>query len=182
MACWGVSLGKHPSLSLGRGVLIAQPGADLRPRLKDQLPEDVADVGNCCVFGDGHKVHNGDGTKGCTNLQSMAVVRLYQEVMTGKNLDLADELLTPSFVYHPSQPGKTGPESLRRLLRFILSMFSDWQYEFHSVVAEGDEVAVRATGHSTHVGTFMDIEPTGKRASGREMAFFRFEEGKIAEI
>lgn len=34
----------------------------------------------------------------------------------------------------------------------------------------------------THVGTFVGIEPTGKRASGREMAFFRLEGGEIAEV
>ena len=34
----------------------------------------------------------------------------------------------------------------------------------------------------THVGTFLGIEPTGKRVAGREMAFFRLEGGKIAEM
>lgn len=57
------------------------------------------------------------------------------------------------------------------------------QAEVHSAVAEGDEVAVRTTVHMTHVGTFMGIEPTGKRVSGREMmSFFRLEGGEIAEV
>jgi predicted ester cyclase len=47
-------------------------------------------------------------------------------------------------------------------------------------VAEGGEVAVRATMTVTHVGTFMGIEPTGKRVSVRVMGFFRLEEGKMA--
>ncbi len=56
------------------------------------------------------------------------------------------------------------------------------QAEVHSAVAEGDEVAVRATMHLTHVGTFLSSDPTGKRVSGRETAFFRLEGGKIAEV
>jgi predicted ester cyclase len=61
-------------------------------------------------------------------------------------------------------------------------VFSDIEAELHSVVAEGDEVAVYETLTMTHVGTLMGIEPTGRRVSGRTMTFYRFEEeGKIAE-
>jgi predicted ester cyclase len=35
---------------------------------------------------------------------------------------------------------------------------------------------------AAQVGTFMGIEPTGKRVSAREMAFFRLEGGKIADM
>jgi predicted ester cyclase len=34
----------------------------------------------------------------------------------------------------------------------------------------------------TQVGTFMGIEPTGKRVSVHVMDFFRLEEGKMAEM
>jgi hypothetical protein len=73
------------------------------------------------------------------------VVRLYQEVATGKNLDLADELFTPYFVWHPSLPGKRGPEPFKRQLEQMHSIFTDMEFELHSVVAEGGEVAVCAT-------------------------------------
>ena len=62
------------------------------------------------------------------------------------------------------------------------TIFSDWEVEVHSVVAEGEEVALQATVHATHVKTFMGIEPTGKRVSGHEIMFFRLEGGKIADM
>jgi predicted ester cyclase len=62
------------------------------------------------------------------------------------------------------------------------ALFSEVQYEVHSVVAEGHEVALRATMSAAQVGTFMGIEPTSKRVSAREMAFFRLEGGKIADM
>lgn len=111
------------------------------------------------------------------------VVRLYREAIAGENYDLADELLTPNYVAHPSLPSSpTGPARFRQQMQRMHSVFSDWEVELHSVVAEGDEVAVRATSTFTHVGTFMGIEATGKRVSGRSMVFFRFEGEKVAEV
>jgi ketosteroid isomerase-like protein len=110
------------------------------------------------------------------------VLRYYQEVRTVKNIDLADELLTPGFVSHPSLPTRPpGPESAKQEFQRLGTVFSEWEVEVHSVVAEGEEVALRATVHATHVGPFMGIEPTGKGVSGREMFFCRLEGGKIAE-
>jgi predicted ester cyclase len=111
------------------------------------------------------------------------VIRLYEEVLCARNYALADKLLAVGYVFHPSVPGKKGHEAYTRTMqRGIHSVFSDIEAELHSVVAEGDEVAVYETLTMTHVGTLMGIEPTGRRVSGRTMTFYRFEEeGKIAE-
>jgi steroid delta-isomerase-like uncharacterized protein len=50
-----------------------------------------------------------------------------------------------------------------------------------SSLAEGDKVATRVTGTGTHLGAFMGIPPSGKRATWASHGIFRVRDGKIAE-
>jgi hypothetical protein len=42
------------------------------------------------------------------------VIRLYEEVLCARNYALADKLLAVGYVFHPSVPGKKGPEAYPR--------------------------------------------------------------------
>jgi predicted ester cyclase len=97
------------------------------------------------------------------------------EVINGKNLDLANELFSEEHELHPETPGiGRGPEGMKRAFAGLHEEFPDVRVEIESMVAEGDMVAVRLTFSGTHA-------PTGQQAVWREMVFTRFSAGKAVE-
>lgn len=89
---------------------------------------------------------------------------------------------TPDYVRH----GHGGP-SMASLEEHVADLqarhaaFTDARFEIHSLLAEGDTVAVRYTFHGTHTGEFMGIAPTGRTVSRPSAAFFRIVDGRVAE-
>jgi predicted SnoaL-like aldol condensation-catalyzing enzyme len=111
------------------------------------------------------------GTEKCKAVQR----RIIDEVINGKNLDLADELFSEEHELHPEAAGVArGPEGMRRAFAGLHEEFPDIRVEIESMVAEGDMVAVRLTFSGTHA-------PTGERAAWPEMVFARFSGGKAVE-
>ncbi len=109
--------------------------------------------------------------------------RIVIEVINGGNLDLVDSLIAADFVEHAAPPGvPQGRDSFRTMIPMLRSAFPDLEYSIEDQVAEGDRVAQRLVGHGTMRGSFMGMEPTGKRAEWQEMHIHRFDaDGKLAE-
>ena len=61
------------------------------------------------------------------------------------------------------------------------SAFPDRHTEIHRIVADSELVACHCTITSTHLGTYLDAEPTGKRLVTRLMMFSRVEDGRLVE-
>ncbi|MEA2662734.1 MAG: hypothetical protein QOH08_2306, partial [Chloroflexota bacterium] len=55
------------------------------------------------------------------------------------------------------------------------------QTEIVQIVAEGDIVAARSVTRSTHVGRYLDVEPTGRVLELHQVLFNRIAGGRIAE-
>jgi predicted ester cyclase len=53
--------------------------------------------------------------------------------------------------------------------------------DVQDLIAEGDKVVVRATGHGTHRGEFTGIALTGRLISVTWIAIYRVRDGKLAE-
>jgi ketosteroid isomerase-like protein len=80
--------------------------------------------------------------------------RWFEEVVTGRNLALADELLAADYVLHfPGMP-PLDREGHKQLLGMFHAAFPDWRETVEAVVAEGDLVVIRVTGSGTHEGHF----------------------------
>ena len=92
-----------------------------------------------------------------------------------------DELISPDFVPHTFGPMPPGREGLREGMRRAGAGISDPEFEIHDLIAEGDRVAARLTTSARHTGTFMGIEPTGKRYSIDEIHIFRLRDGLLVE-
>ena len=75
--------------------------------------------------------------------ENKAVVRrINNEVISGKNLALADELFSSEYIVCPSLPGRPpGPENAKRAFSMLHAAFPDLQANIESMVAEGDAVA-----------------------------------------
>ncbi|WP_372661814.1 ester cyclase [Amycolatopsis kentuckyensis] len=68
------------------------------------------------------------------------------------------------------------------LLKRDATEIPDLRYAIERLVVQGDQVACRIRFDCTPVATFRGIPPTGERVSFVEHVFYRYENGKIAEI
>jgi predicted ester cyclase len=92
-----------------------------------------------------------------------------------------DELIAPDFVPHTFGPMARGREGLREGMRRVAAGLSDPKFVIHALVAEGDLVAAYLTSGATHTGTFMGVQPSGRRYSIDEMHLFRIRDGWLVE-
>ena len=103
------------------------------------------------------------------------VRRIVEQVINQKKLAMVDELFSDEYQPHPSgQERPVGPPYAKRNFSRMHEAFPDLRAAIESMVAEGDEVAVRLTLSGTH-------RPTGQRTTWSAMAFVRFAEGKVVE-
>lgn len=101
--------------------------------------------------------------------------RIVEEVINGRNLDLADDLFADEHVLHPAVSDVArGPEGMKQAFAGLHTEFPDVSVEIESIVAEGALVAVRLTFRGTNVST-------GERVVWPEMVSTRFAGGKAIE-
>ncbi len=108
--------------------------------------------------------------------------RLCEEFWIKGKLDVADELLAPDFVFHPT--GDEEPldlEGYKQDVMDYVNSFTDVQATVEDLVAEGDKVAVRYTWTGRHTGEFMGAPPTGKLIIFRLITILRIVDGKVVE-
>ena len=110
--------------------------------------------------------------------------RADEELFNQGNLDVADELFAPNFVYHDPAGGEEwrGPESVKRYAAMLRAAFPDLRQTVEDQVAERDKVAYRWTARGTHKGELMGIAPTGNRVEFTGIAIARIQDGKIEEM
>lgn len=115
--------------------------------------------------------------------QNVALVRrFFEEMCTGRRLDLADELFAPNCPFHdPQIPGVVGPQAIAGVIKaYQTGVEGRWTIE--DIFASGeDRVAVRWTGSGIHTADVMGIRPTGKAVRVDAISVFRIADGKIAE-
>jgi predicted ester cyclase len=117
------------------------------------------------------------------------VRRWVEEIFNAKDLDACDRLISAEYVEHAlatfgrSEPGRVpGPGTMRQTAQFIISQFPDVKMTIETILAEGDEVAVRLTARGTNLGPIGGvIPPTGREFVASQSHWFRVEDGKLAE-
>ncbi|MCZ6677105.1 MAG: ester cyclase family protein, partial [Candidatus Poribacteria bacterium] len=104
-------------------------------------------------------------------------IRLLDEIWNAQNADAAAELVHPDIYWHrPAWTGDLiGIEAFTEFARGIYEVIPDFQLTIEDTVAEGDIVAARWT----FAGTFA---PTGLPYEVPAIQFYRFVDGKIAEV
>lgn len=111
--------------------------------------------------------------------QNKAIVRRFMmEVLPGRNLGLAEEVLAPNYVNR-----LTGADlaAFKGFLTGMSTALSDVQFGIDDLVAEGDSVVARWNMEATHTGSLMGESPTGKRISSRGLTYYRLLNGQIVE-
>jgi predicted ester cyclase len=82
------------------------------------------------------------------------VNRVWNEVLNECKLDVVDELVDTSYVYHgPGGHEIKGPEGLKQFARGLRTSFPDLHFTVEDLIAEGDKVVSRWTSRSTQRAT-----------------------------
>jgi steroid delta-isomerase-like uncharacterized protein len=108
--------------------------------------------------------------------------RYFDEVLSGCNLDLADEIMAPSFAHKVHLfDDSHGLEVWKQLAHSIFDALPDAHWVVEEILAQGDRVAARWTFSGTHTGgEWAGIPATGSKLSTPYMSFFDIVDGKIA--
>lgn len=107
--------------------------------------------------------------------------RFIDGVFVHQDPKAVDELAAEDFTAHTFGPLPPGREPLKQVMARAGDGVSEARFEIHDMIAEDDRVAVRLTTTARHTGTFMGLEPTGRRYSIDEIHIFRLRDGKLAE-
>jgi len=84
------------------------------------------------------------------------VRRFVDEVQSGGNNGLIDEICSPEFVNHSASPEIPADcEGIKIITAMFRGAFPNSYFTVEDMVAEGDKVATRKTFHGTHEGEFM---------------------------
>jgi predicted ester cyclase len=116
--------------------------------------------------------------------ENKAIVRrLTEEVWVKGNLAVADELVSPDFVFHDPYGETRGIDGFKQMVKATHAAFSDLQATIEDQIAEGDKVATRFTQRCTHTGELVwwGLAPTGKQVTITGTVTNRIEDGKIVE-
>jgi steroid delta-isomerase-like uncharacterized protein len=110
------------------------------------------------------------------------VRRFVDEVQSGGNISLIDEICSPEFVNHSAPPGVPADcEGIKIVTAMFRGAFPDSYFTVEDMIAEGDKVATRKTFHGTHEGEFMGIPPSGRSVSMGLIDVVRIDDGRVVE-
>ena len=112
-----------------------------------------------------------------------AVRRLFDELWNKGNLQVADEIIAPTYQHHDASTpdmGK-GPESEKKRVNLYRTAFHDFRLNIEDLYAEGETVVARWSCRGVHKGELNGITPTGKQFAITGVTIARFSNGKIVE-
>jgi steroid delta-isomerase-like uncharacterized protein len=112
-----------------------------------------------------------------------AVRRLFDELWNKGNLQVADEIIAPTYQHHDASTpdlGK-GPESEKKRVNLYRNALHDFRLNIEDLLADGETVVARWSCRGVHKGELNGIAPTGKQFAITGVTIARFSNGKIVE-
>jgi len=115
--------------------------------------------------------------------EAKAVVRRNtQEVQSGGDFDVFEELFSDDFVDHTPQPNMTPDKpGVRKLYGYMRKAFPDFYAEIHWQLVDGDRVTTYKTYHGTHEGPLLGFPPTHRKVHFESVDVMRVQGGKITD-
>ena len=101
--------------------------------------------------------------------ENKTLIRRYIEAISGKDKPAAT---VEKYVLD---------EELKDFITFSEAAFPHWELIIDDMIAEGDQVAVRATIKGIHKGDFLGISPTGRPISQPFIVIYRVADGMIVD-
>src|SRR4051794_25298206 len=108
--------------------------------------------------------------------------RFLQEAFNKGNLDVLDEVLSPTYAYRDAPPGTPpGAEGIRQVVTMFRKAFPDLEITIEDQVGEGDMVASRTTMRGTQKGEIFGVAPSGKKVAVPGLTMARVANGRVQE-
>ena len=114
-----------------------------------------------------------------TEQNKILVQRFYDEILNGRSLAVADEILSPDYIDHSAiAPGLA---NFKTYLGMITSVFPDIKVTVEDLFTDGNKAAVRLTIHGTQLGSFRGFPPTSTEATWAGIDILHILNGVITE-
>jgi predicted ester cyclase len=113
-----------------------------------------------------------------TNDELAAFYRRYNAFCNAHTYDDLREFVSDDVVINGTERGL---DAYGEALRSVVRGFPDYHWELRRAVVDAPWIAAHLTDTGTHGGTFYGVEPTGRRVSIQEFAFYRVD-GRIVEV
>jgi steroid delta-isomerase-like uncharacterized protein len=111
------------------------------------------------------------------------VARYYEAVWVGGDADACDELLSDDYVDHDPPLGFGSDKTAAKdLVRAVTTGMSDHRFDLLDVIVERDRAAAHWVWEWTHHGDWLGLPADGRRITLRGHDFYRYANGRIAEI
>jgi predicted ester cyclase len=122
------------------------------------------------------------GTNMTLQTQKAIVRRLVDEVQTGGEFAVLDELMDPAFVDHTPSPGVPPTrDGARPLCHAFRHAFPDIVATIEFQTGEGDLVTTRKTYKGSHKGEFLGVTATGRTVNFDVIDVLRVRDGRITD-
>ncbi len=110
------------------------------------------------------------------------IERFYSELWNEWKFALAEELLDEQIAFRGSLGAEMrGRAAFCNYMRRVRDAFPDFHNKIEEMVAENNRVVARLTYTGTHRGKIFGVAPTGRAIKYAGAAFFRIENGRIAQ-
>lgn len=115
--------------------------------------------------------------------ENKTAVRRFWEGFNDHNLDVWDEVCTPTFINHdPSLPVVDADlPTIKEIIGGMQAAFPDLTSSEEDLVSGDDKIVVRRTFRGTHKGDFMGVAASAKEVTMTGIFISRLAEGKIEE-
>jgi predicted ester cyclase len=114
--------------------------------------------------------------------ENKAIVRrYYDEVLTSRNLKVADELFASDFLSHLAWGEVVNLVTYLQAVGMSHSAFPDLQVTIEDQIAEGNKVAKRWKAHGTQTGVYMGISLTGRVLTVSAIHIHRLADSRLVE-
>ena len=114
--------------------------------------------------------------------KNKAVARRYlEEIWNRGDLTAAEEMLTPTFVFHSPTGTVEGLEAFKKYVGGVRTIFPDLHFATEMLIAEGDQVVSQWAMTGIQKGDFMGVAASGKHFTVPGVSRLGFAAGKLAE-
>jgi len=115
--------------------------------------------------------------------RNIEVVKNFYAFLDSQDTAALDKVVAKDFaLYFGSSEKPVIFEQLKPLVKEVYSGFPDYKHEVEIIFASGDYVTSKLKYTGTHLNTYMDVKPTGKKITYKGIFIFKVEDGLITEM
>jgi steroid delta-isomerase-like uncharacterized protein len=118
--------------------------------------------------------------------ENKALIRRYFDAWNEPDVEAAaarlDRIIHPDVIDHGAYEGQTtGIDGFKEFFKLWRGAFPDFTSQIHDQIAEGDRIATRWSFEGTHLGTYHDLPPSGRRVRFTGISINRIENGLVVD-